>query len=177
MILVARRPFGVSRFHQLTSPEMASSALARGPVLRLTLRFERWMGGRPLEADAFVDPGADQTILSMRWIRDQGGQGRHQAPRYALQHPGDPDSGLLDEAAVAQIAGQPLALGSTQVVRVMEQPPGFEDILLGRDFLSAHQLLLVLDGKDEAFSLLLPADDDNQRKRERILGELSPDQG
>lgn len=175
MILVARQPFGVSRYHQLTNPEMASSALARGPVLHLTLRFERWMDGRPLEADAFVDPGADQTILSLRWIQEQGGQGRHQTPRYALQRPGDLDSGLLDEAAAVQIAGQSLALGTTQVVRVMEQPPGFEDILLGRDFLSAHQMLLVLDGKDETFSLLLPADHDNQRKRERILKEISTD--
>lgn len=50
---------------------------------------------------------------------------------------------------------------------------GFEDMLLGRDFLAAHRLLFVLDGEDEAFSMLLPADENNRQRRERILAELS----
>lgn len=50
---------------------------------------------------------------------------------------------------------------------------GFEDMLLGRDFLAAHGLLFVLDGQDEEFSMLLPLDDDNRQRRERILAELS----
>ncbi len=175
MILAGRQPFTVSRYHGSQDPAMAASDVAQGPVLRLRLSFERWMGGRPLDAEAFVDPGADDTILSLRWILEQGGKGSRAKPRIALQDPGDPDSGLLDEGAAVEIEGRALALGTTRRVRVMSQPPipGFEDILLGRDFLAAHGLLFILDGQDQTFSMLLPADEDNQHRRERILAELS----
>ncbi len=180
MILVARRAFTVSRYHRRVSPEMAASPLARGPVLRVRVRFEWWMEGRPIEADAFVDPGADETIFSLRWIAEQGGKGARARPWSFLAYPGDPDSGLLDEGATIEIGGRALELGMTQPVRLLSQGTpasvmnGFEDILLGRDFFAAHGLLFVLDGQDESFSLLLPADDDNQQRRKRILAELSP---
>jgi hypothetical protein len=50
--------------------------------------------------------------------------------------------------------------------------PGWEDMLLGRDFLSAHKLLLVIDGDEGRFSLLLP-DDDNCAARARVLDALT----
>lgn len=87
MILIGRRKFSVSRFHAEHYPYTADSALARGPVVRLGLRFDRWLGGRRLEADAFVDPGADETILSLRWVQQQGGRGSHVRPRTTSPDP------------------------------------------------------------------------------------------
>ncbi|WP_437925383.1 hypothetical protein WMF37_40985 [Sorangium sp. So ce291] len=175
MILLGRHRFSVSRFHAEHYSATADSALARGPVVRLCLRFERWLGGRRLEADAFVDPGADETILSLRWIQEQGGKGGQARPRTTLPDPRERHHYLLDEVATAEIGGRALALGTTHPVRILPQPPmsGFEDMLLGRDFLAAHRLLFVLDGEEETFSLLLPEDEDNQQRRRRILAELS----
>lgn len=174
MILLGRHRFGVSRFHAALHPESAGLPHARGPVVRLGLRFERWLGGRRLDLDAFVDPGADETILSLRWIHAQRGKGSHARPRMTLPDPREPHY-LLDEGATVEIAGCTLALGTTRPVRVLPQPPmnGFEDMLLGRDFLAAHRLLLVLDGEEESLSMLLPADDENRQRRERIVAELT----
>jgi hypothetical protein len=175
MILLGHHRFSVSRYHAEHYPDTARSALARGPVVRLSVKFERWLSGRRLEADAFVDPGADETILSLRWVQEQGGKGRHARPRTTQPNLREPHHYLLDEGATVEIAGCTLALGTTRPVRVLQQPPmtGFEDMLLGRDFLAAHRLLFVLDGEDEAFSMLLPADEDNRLRRKRILAELS----
>lgn len=52
--------------------------------------------------------------------------------------------------------------------------PGYEDVLLGRDFLDAHGILTVIDGEARQFSLLLPDDDDNRRRRDQILSALDP---
>ncbi|KYF55053.1 hypothetical protein BE08_36285 [Sorangium cellulosum] len=179
MILLGRHRFSVSRFHAEHYPDTADSALARGPVVRLGLRFERWLGGRRIEADAFVDPGADETILSLRWIQEQGGKGSQARPRTTLPDPRERHHYLLDEGATVEIAGRTLALGTTRPVRVLPQPPmsGFEDMLLGRDFLAAHGLLFVLDGQEETFSMLLPEDEDNRQRRRRILAELSEPPG
>ena len=57
----------------------------------------------------------------------------------------------------------------------MQQPPmaGYEDVLLGRDFLAERGLMLILDAQAEELSLLLPADDENRRRRADILTALS----
>lgn len=174
MILVHRQPFSVSRFHEQLHPDTAGSALASGPVLRVQLRFERWLGGLGRVADAFIDPGADETILSLRWIQGQGGRGRQARPRVSVPDPRLPGHYLLEEGVNVEIAGCELALGTTRPVRVLAQPPmpGFEDVLLGRDFLVSHRLLLLLDGQDQAFSILFPADAENQRQRESVLAAL-----
>jgi hypothetical protein len=174
MILVHRRPFSVSRFHERMHPDTAGSALASGPVLRVRLRFERWLGGEGRDADAFIDPGADETILSLRWIEELGGRGRRARPRVSVPDPHLPGHYLLEEEVKVEIAGCELALGTTRPVRVLAQPPmpGFEDVLLGRDFLAAHRLLLLLDGQDREFSILFPTDAENQRQREGILAAL-----
>jgi hypothetical protein len=173
VILVHRHRFGVSRWHAREHPETATSAVARGPVLRLGLTFERWMGGRRLDADAFFDPGADETCLSARWVKEQGGRGKHAQPRVRIPDPELP--GILDEGLVVEMAGCSLPFSAGRV-RVTPQPPmaGFEDILLGRDFLAAHGLMFILDAEDEEFSILLPVDEDNRRRRSDILAALSP---
>jgi hypothetical protein len=175
VILVSRRRFGISHRHALEHPEAAAWAVARGPVLRVGLTFERWLGGRRLEADAFVDPGADQTCVSMRWVQEQGGKGKQAKPRTTLPDPELPDCYLLDERLTVEIDGHTLALGGAGRVRIMQQPPmaGFEDVLLGRDFLAEHGLMLILDAQGEEFSLLLPADDENRQRRADILAAVS----
>ncbi|MFS8065096.1 MAG: hypothetical protein ACMG6S_01865 [Byssovorax sp.] len=175
MILVGRRQFSVSRFHASQYPDSANLVVARGPVVRLHVTFERWLGGRRIEADAFIDPGADETILSLRWLQEQNEKGKYARPRTTLPDPRVREHYLLDEGATVEIAGCALALGTTRPVRVLAQPPmaGFEDMLLGRDFLAAHGLLFILDGQEEEFSLLFPVDDDNRQRRERILAALS----
>ena len=52
--------------------------------------------------------------------------------------------------------------------------PGLDDILVGRDFLLYNNLLFVVDGSAESFSLLHPVDEENRRKREMILSTLRP---
>lgn len=175
MILVQREPFRVSSFHHRCDPEMAVTRLARGPVIQVKLRFERWLMGKPLDADAFVDPGADETILSLRWILEQGGWGRHSRPRSTTPDPQDPAHCLLREAAYVQIGGRELALNAGRPVRLMLQPPmaGFEDVLLGRDFLVAHGLLVLLDALEGSLSILDPADEDNQRRRGLVHEAMS----
>lgn len=175
MILVHRQPFGVSEFHVRQRPDTAGTALARGPVVRVTPRFEQWLGGRVIEADAFVDPGADDTVLSMRWVEEHAGRGRHAQPIFSTPDPRDLAYRLLEEEAFVQMGGCELALTTGSPVRLMAQPPmaGFEDVLLGRDFLAAHQLLVIFDGQDETVSILHPADDDSRRRRDRVLDALA----
>ncbi len=54
--------------------------------------------------------------------------------------------------------------------------PGFEDIILGRDFLSQQKLLLVVDFDEQDFFdffVLLPEDHENQQRRERVRVALT----
>ncbi len=71
MILLHRHRFGIAEYYRQAEPEQAKDALARGLVVPVELSFQLWLGGRRLRADAFLDPGADQTMISMRWISDQ----------------------------------------------------------------------------------------------------------
>ena len=65
MLLVRRASLDVSRFfHESTGREPFEEE--RGLVVRLRVRFAEWLPGE-LEAGAFVDPGADGTMLSHRW--------------------------------------------------------------------------------------------------------------
>ncbi len=44
---------------------------AQGLAVDIELSFEQWLGATPLRAEAFLDPGADCSIISLRWIREQ----------------------------------------------------------------------------------------------------------
>ena len=66
MILLHRQPFGVSTYH-LRHHGGAPRDHQRGLVLPVRVCFEGWLEGRDVDADAFLDPGSDGTILSWRW--------------------------------------------------------------------------------------------------------------
>ncbi len=46
---------------------------------------------------------------------------------------------------------------------------GYEDLLLGRDFMTQHRLLLMIDGAERSISLLAPQDPANQELRDSIV--------
>ena len=172
MILVSHQPFGISDHHAGRDPDARDRPSARGPVLRVRIRFEQWMEGKSLEADAFIDPGADFTLISSRWIEGQGGIGEWERPISYANDLDKPDHFLLNESAFVEIGGVELSLGDAVGITPSPTMPGYEDMLLGRDFLSAHHLLLVIDGEENTFSLLQPADEDNRGRREQIRRAL-----
>jgi hypothetical protein len=172
MVLVRRRRFGVSSFFldQFGQPHEQEA----GPVLALHIQFERWLGGRPLRAEAFIDPGADCTLLSHRWLETRW---KEALPGAKLRRPVMSPRGYVRENVSMIIAGHRLDFppspqlawqpaGGTQQADLREMS-GYEDLLLGRDFLRHHGLLLVVDGGGE-FSLLLPDDADNIRRRDAV---------
>lgn len=161
MILVHDHPFGVSRWHE---ERLKRDPLPheQGLVVRVRVRFGQWLGGREVEADAFVDTGADTTVVSWRWAaqlvddRDQP----------AI--PVDENMNICEDVCVL-VGGRALAVprgpqgpymasqtDTEAESEQLEEMPGYEDILLGRDFLSEHKLLLVVDADEHCFSLLLP---------------------
>ena len=124
-----------------------------------------------MEADVFIDPGADFTHISPRWIRDQGGTGKWAMP-ISYEDPAHADHFVLVEDAFIEIGGVELPLGDAVSITPSSSMQGAEDMLLGRDFLSVHHLMLVIDGEESSFSLLLPSDEDNRRRREQIRRAL-----
>lgn len=172
MILVRRRPFSISRYHVRERPSAETDPVAQGPILRVRIRFEHWFKERRLEADAFVDPGADVTSFSARWVQEQGGIKRRARPRCEVPDLDNPEHFRIVEAATIDIEGVELSLGDDIRITPFTKTQGYEDILLGRDFLAAHKLLLLIDGQETTFSLLRPVDEDNQRRRRRILDEF-----
>lgn len=134
-----------------------------------------------LEADAFVDPGADATMLSHRWALSCRREAAIKRALIVEPHPLlDFEGNILETVSVAIGQSGWLDLPSElQLARQggphpdqLRDMPGYEDILIGRDFLRLHNLLLVVDGSGE-FSLLLPDDEDNAARREAILRCIS----
>ena len=66
MILLHRHDFGMAGFHRREYPGDEDDDLAQGLVLRVEIVFEQWLDASPLKADAFLDPGADSSLLSRR---------------------------------------------------------------------------------------------------------------
>lgn len=167
-----------------------------GPVLRLKARFARWQADVEVDADAFVDPGADVSFLSERWLRSHAPAPPAQRLP-SLRHKSYPDGQrdrILVEPLMLSVSGrtftvpltsegprirlQDLGDGRPNAENTTEKwadMGGYEDILLGRDFLDANDLLLVIDGAGRRFSLVVPDDEDNQRRRAAIRGALSID--
>jgi hypothetical protein len=171
VILLARQRFAVSAYHAEVHPDRAATEQEMGLVVRVGIRFHRWLDGREVEADAFLDPGADVTVLSLRWVASVAE--RH-APSTDLLLDGD----FIDEDITVRIAERTLLVPRTEIgPQLWSQPgpmAGYEDILLGRDFLVAHRLLLVVDGDERDLSLLLPDDEDNRRRREEVRRVFAP---
>lgn len=172
MILVHREPFSVSSYWKKIRRGIVAPEEIKGPIFRGRVRFARFLGGKDTEAEVFVDPGADFTILSWRWAGLAFGQ--HRSSTKLQQHSG----GFFDEEVFICIGRRWLKVPRTVVgPRMWTQPekmPGYDDVLLGRDFLDAHGILAVIDGEARQFSLLLPDDDDNRARRDQILGVLDP---
>lgn len=186
MIVLSDERFRIAGYHQRRAPDEASSELKQGLVVTVELQFQRWLHGQRLTADAFVDPGADHSLISLRWLLEQA-QAHHPS---SLTPRNNPD-GLLTERVELSIGEWTVPLGdASRPVWLFEQDylettetsslPGYEDLLLGRDFLCQHDLLFIVDGKKRSFSMLAPTDEDNRKRRERILLELespSPQDG
>ncbi len=181
MILLHRHRFSVASYHRRVNPEQAEERLAQGLVIPVELTFEFWLDARSLAAEAFLDPGADSTTISLRWIREQAelAGGSESRP---MANP----NGEVREAIGLSIGGQSLRLGDAnrstwigtqdEVVDSLEEMAGCEDLLLGRDFITQHGLLLLIDGDESSISLLLPADADNNHRRDSIRSAFDPEQ-
>ena len=193
MILFHGQRFGVAKYHRKKFPYSASQTTSEGLVVTIDVHFDSWLRGQWVTADAFVDPGADGTVISLRWI-DQVAEANH------LLRGNTPsiDRNMLisSESVIFRFEGQELPLPHGQEgpkigwqglppaegrfseaqIKKIQQMPGYEDILIGRDFLTRHRIMLVVDGEDRKFSMLYPIDYNNKRRRKIILGALDPDE-
>lgn len=177
MLVIQRQPFRVASYHKKIHPTHAAAELSQGLVLDVQLAFEDWLGSVVLQAEAFLDPGADHTMVSRRWIEEQATAHESLEPT-----PWIAPNGQILETAHLSIGGWRVTLGGPEEpVWLLEQDygsenpgslPGYEDLLLGRDFLSQHGLLVVINGNDRDFSVLAPEDSENRRRRDQILGLL-----
>ena len=52
--------------------------------------------------------------------------------------------------------------------------PGYEDVLLGRDFFRENNLPMLVDYGERSFSILHPGDTENLQRREKILAAFDP---
>ena len=172
MILIHREPFGMSSYWKKHHGGIAAPEEMKGPILRGRVRFAHWLDGKETEADIFVDPGADATILSWRWTALAFDQHRS-STRLSMKK-----RDFIGEDLFLHVGRRWLKVPRTEVgPRILSQPgkmPGYDDILLGRDFLDAHGILTVIDGEARQLSLLLPDDNDNRARRDQILGALDP---
>ncbi len=118
-------------------------------------------------------------MVSQRWTEEQAvaGKSSQEAPWT------DPEGSIL-EPIFLSVGNWRVPLGdSGRPVWLFEQDygpdnmgplPGYEDLLLGRDFISQHNLLVVINGDDRNFSILAPEDDENLRQRDEVLNSMKP---
>lgn len=191
MILLHRERYKVSEYHRKSS-ETADLGISEGLVVTVDVHFENWLGGRCFPAEVFIDPGADCTIISLRWIEKHA----LEADRPGDRTPNiDPCTKIIENTIIRMdekdleiprnILGPrlgkqgPLPTGhhlTRDQLNNLWSMPGYEDILIGRDFLTRHRIMLLVDGEDRKFSMLYPIDSDNRRRRKIILGALDPDE-
>ncbi|MCP4661463.1 MAG: hypothetical protein GY856_39165 [bacterium] len=179
MILLRKHRFGVAEYHQRVDPQRAGESFSQGLVVPVRLVFESWLDGEPCRADAFLDPGADCSIISLRWMREQA-----KAAGVSAFKPKCVASGYILEDIDLLIGDQRLPLSRpTRPVWIADQGdrvdsvpemPGYEDLILGRDFIAAHGLFLLIDGERQDFTILAPIDSENKQKRQQILQVLDP---
>ena len=117
-------------------------------------------------------------MISLRWIYETANEAGAPADAPMV----DP-AGFILEGIDLLIGGQRLALGDTSqrvwvgsqgdhAMDILAEMPGLEDMLLGRDFITQHGLLVLIDGDQQSLSILAPLDSKNREKRERILAAL-----
>ena len=188
MLVVRRQPFDVSERHRSIRGYARNSA--RGPVFPVSVQFARAQEARPIHADAFLDTGAPYSVVSLLWLAERAGVRRF------VELPATDTNGRVQEQVTISVGSSVLRLRDTRLMRqgdtigdrppaqwhadarlcatwrAMQELPGFDDVLLGRDFLIANRLLLILDGAAEEprFSLLFPDDLSNRVRRRLILG-------
>jgi hypothetical protein len=174
MLLLHRHSFSVASYHQKIDSQQATEDLAQGLVVPVELVFESWLERQAIQADAFLDPGADNSMISLRWIHEKASEAG--APAEApMMNP----AGFILERIELVIGGKRLPLGNTSqrvwvgnqgdhVMDILSEMPGLEDLLLGRDFITQHGLLVMIDGDQRCLSILAPVDPQNREKRERI---------
>ncbi len=179
MIVLHGQRYRVANYHQKINPEHAGAESSQGLVFEVRIAFEDWLGGASLQAEAFLDPGADHTVISRRWISEQATENISAEPTPWV----DPEGRILEQIQISiDKWGGPLG-APRRPVWLFEQDygpedttaplPGYEDLLLGRDFLSEHGLLVVINGEGRNFSILAPEDSANRRRRDQILNALS----
>jgi hypothetical protein len=177
MILLHKHHFGVAEYHRQVAPHQARDRISQGLVIPVELIFEEWLSSEPQAAEAFLDPGADTSMLSLRWAHARAAEANT-----PFLKPKSTATGAILEEVGLKIGGIRLSLGdpsqppllADQDERMLSFPamPGYEDLLLGRDFITQHELMVVIDGKEESLSLLAPLDAENRQVRERILETL-----
>lgn len=180
MILLHQQRFRVAAYHRKVDPEHADQSFAQGLVVPVEVTFEDWLDGRVLRAEAFLDTGADETVISLRWLSEQSEAAGSSRGTLPLTSP----TGTVEESIKLAVGGHRLDLGDPdrpvwigaqgdEVAGIAEMA-GCEDILLGRDFITQHGLLLLIDGADRSLSLLLPSDMANRDRRESIRRAFDP---
>lgn len=95
--------------------------------------------------------------------------------------------GLIAEKIYLLIGGQRLPLGDSDrpvwvgsqgdEVESLPEMPGYEDLLLGRDFVTQHGLVILIDGEQRMFSILAPIDSANRERRAQIREAFEPGDG
>jgi hypothetical protein len=197
MILTFKERFRVSDYTFEVQPNYKKNPVdwARGPVLRVQVQFEEWQGGRALNADGFLDIGADTSIMSLRWIRRSASTDLSQPtglrgssiPKFDKNWKIVENVSFRIGAACLSFSGdEGLDVGwqekegdrklAERINNRSEPPrmPGREDILIGRDVITRNKLLVLTDGDRKDFSILLPTDAQNKLRRARILKAFDP---
>lgn len=93
MLLLHRHTFSVASYHQRVDSQQATEDLAQGLVVPVELGFESWLGGRPIQAEAFLDPGADNSMISLRWIHETANEAGAPADAGTAGRPPSPSAG------------------------------------------------------------------------------------
>ena len=185
MIIVHKQGFTVADYHKQVKGADLDRRSTRGLVLSVQVRFDSFRAGSPLPLQAFIDPGADFTFFSLRWIAQQATRPL-ETPRFDSHH-------ILREKTTIEIAGQllkvptgprgarlgrqgaaPLGWEQSSVWDDAPVMNGYEDALLGRDFLYENDLLLLANFGEYWFSLLHPGDVENLRRRAQIIRAFDP---
>lgn len=129
-------------------------SILEGPVVDLQIVFERWLKPSVLHAEAIFDSGADCTLVSYRWLTETYVAQMGSSKRF---YPPVPNPvGEIVERACVRMGGTQLVLPRTtriarqggvgRPLQFFADMPGYEDIILGRDFLRDNGLMLAIDG-------------------------------